>query len=164
VSWRREIPKYPMYIAVVALTMLILPLTSIAVEHGVHPDITPVTLTGRWFVFWSVGVRLALAGLRQFFQPTFTAREIFHATSDEVLPFVRELGVANFASGLVALLSLWNASFLLPSAIYAAIFYGVAGVMHITGRDRSRNENIAMASDLFIAAVLATCVAWMFWS
>jgi hypothetical protein len=33
-------------------------------------------------------------------------REIFHATSDEVLPFVRELGVANFASGLVALLSL----------------------------------------------------------
>jgi hypothetical protein len=153
-----------MYIAVVALTMLILPLMSIAVDRGVHPDIALVTLTGRWFVFWSVGVRLALAGLRQFFQSAFTAHEIFHTTSDEVLPFVRELGVANFASGLVALLSLWNTSFLLPSAIYAAIFYGAAGVIHITGRDRSRNENIAMASDLLIAAVLATYVAWMFWS
>jgi hypothetical protein len=151
-----------MYIAVVALTMLILPLTSIAVEHGVHPDIALVMLTGRWFVFWNVGVRLALAGLRQFFQPAFTAREIFHATSDEVLPFVRELGVANFASGLVALLSLWNASFLLPSAIYAAIFYGAAGVVHVTTHDRSRNETIAMVSDLFIAAVLA--IAWTVWS
>jgi hypothetical protein len=91
-------------------------------------------------------------------------REIFHATSDEVLPFVRELGVANFASGLVVLLSLWNASFVLPSAIYAAIFYGVAGIVHVTAHDRSRNENIAMASDLFIAAVLAICVVWMVWS
>jgi hypothetical protein len=80
------------------------------------------------------------------------------------LPFVRELGVANFASGLVALLSLWNAGFVLPSAIYAAIFYGAAGVVHVTACDRSRNENIAMASDLFIAAVLASYVARMFWS
>ena len=78
--------------------------------------------------------------------------------------FLRELGVANFASGLVALLSLWNTSFLLPSAIYAAIFYGVASVVHVTARDRSRNENIAMVSDLFIAVVLANYVAWMFWS
>ncbi|MGA2056851.1 MAG: DUF6790 family protein [Bradyrhizobium sp.] len=153
-----------MYIAVVALTMLILPLMSIAVEHGVHPDIALVTLMGRWFVFWGVGVRLALAGLRQFFQPSFTAREIFHTTSDEALPLVRELGVANFAAGIIALLSLWNAGFVPPSAIYAAIFYGAAGIVHITGRDRSRNENIAMASDLFIAAVLATYVAWMFWN
>jgi len=153
-----------MYIAVVALTMLILPLVSIAVEHGVHPDIAPMALTGRWFVFWSVGVRLALAGLRQFFQPAFTAREIFHTTSDEVLPFVRELGVANFGSGLVALLSLWNSGFVLPSAIYAAIFYGTAGVVHVTAGDRSRNETIALASDLFIAAVLASYIAWVVWS
>ena len=36
-------------------------------------------LVGRWFVFWAVGVRLSLAGLRQFLQPAFTARQIiFH--------------------------------------------------------------------------------------
>jgi hypothetical protein len=40
-----------MYIAIVTLTMLVLPLASIAVEHSVHPDIALVTLAGRWFVF-----------------------------------------------------------------------------------------------------------------
>ena len=152
-----------MYIAIVVLTMLILPLASIAIEHGVDPDIAVAALVGRWFVFWSVGVRLGLAGLRQIFQPAFTAREIFHAESDEVLPLVRELGIANSAAGTVALLSLWNASLVLPSAIYAGVFYGAAGVIHVVGRDRSRNETIAMASDLFIAAVLAILVVSVLW-
>ena len=88
-------------------------------------------------------MRLAQAGFRRFFQPAFTAREIFHATSDEVLPLVHELGVA---TGLIALLSFWQASFVLPSAIYAAIFYGTVGVIHVSDPNRCRNENIAMAS------------------
>ena len=147
-----------MYIAVILLTMLILPLGSIAIEHGVHSDTAWMASVGRWFVFWSVGVRLGLAGLRQVLQPSFTAREIFHATGDEVLPLVRELGIANLAIGIVALLSLWNAGFVLPSAIYAAVFYGAAGVTHVMGQHRSRNENIAMVSDFFIAVVLAIVI------
>jgi len=144
-----------MYITVVALTMLILPLVSIAIDHGFNLETSSVVfLIGRWFVFWGVGVRLVLAGLRQFFQPSFTAREIFHATSDDVLPIVRELGLANFSAGVVALLSLPMRSFVLPAAIFAAIFYGVAGVRHFAEHNRSLNENIAMVSDLSMAFVL----------
>jgi hypothetical protein len=148
-----------MYITVVALTMVILPLASIFIDHSLHPDAATVILVGRWFVFWGVGIRLSLAGIRQFFRPSFTAREIFHTTSDEVLPLVRELGVANVSAGAVALLSLARPSFVLPTAIYAAIFYGVAGVRHVAEHDRSRNENIAMGSDLFIALLLICYVA-----
>ena len=144
-----------MYIAFVALTMLILPLVSIAIDHAFHPGASSVFfLIGRWFVFWGVGVRLVLAGMRQFFQPSFTAEQIFHATSGDVLPIIRELGLANFSTGVVALLSLAMPSFVLPAAISAAIYYGVAGVRHFAERDRSRNENIAMGSDLFMALVL----------
>ena len=144
-----------MYIAVVALTMLILPLVSIAIDYGFHPGTSSVVfLIGCWFVFWGVGVRLVLAGMRQFFQPSFTATEIFHTTSDDVAPIVRELGLANFSVGVVALLSLAMPSFVLPAAIFAAIFYGVAGVRHFAERNRSLNENIAMGSDLSIALVL----------
>lgn len=144
-----------MYIAFVALTMLILPLVSIAIDHAFHPGASSVFfLIGRWFVFWGVGVRLVLAGMRQFFQPSFTAEQIFHATSGDVLPIIRELGLANFSTGVVALLSLAMPSFVLPAAISAAIYYGVAGVRHFAERNCSRNENIAMGSDLFMALVL----------
>jgi hypothetical protein len=71
---------------------------------------------------------------------------------------VRELGVANIATGAVGLLSLAFASFILPISISAGIFYGVAGVRHVFERGRSRNETIAMASDLFLFIVLAIFV------
>jgi hypothetical protein len=144
-----------MYVAVVVLTMLLLPAASVLLEHAAHPAASLVFLAGRWFVFWGVGVRLGLAGLRQLLQPAFTAREIFHMTSDEALPLIRELGVANLAAALVGLLSLAAPGFVLPVAISAGVFYGVAGLLHVTHERRSFNENVAMASDLFLFAVLA---------
>ena len=147
-----------MYLAVVVLTQFALPIGSTLVAHFLHPDAPLVWLVGRWFVFWGVGVRLALAGVRQTIQPAFTAREIFHMSGEEALPLVRELGVANLAAGAVGLLSLVALSFVLPAAIYAAIFYGAAGLAHVWRRDRSANESVAMASDLFVFVVLAAFV------
>jgi len=147
-----------MYLAVVVLTMFALPIGSTLVDHLLHPDAALLWLVGRWFVLWSVGVRLALAGARQTIQPAFTAREIFHMSSDEALPVVRELGVANLGAGVVGLLSFAAPSFVLPAALYAAIFYGAAGVGHVVQRDRSANETIAMASDLFVFVALAIFV------
>jgi len=144
-----------MYIAVVALTMFLLPAGSVFVEWALHPQASIIFLVGRWFVFWGVGVRLGLAGLRQFFQPSFTAREIFHMGGDEALALVRELGVANFATGVVGLLSLAMPGFILPVSISAGIFYGIAGIGHIAERDRSPNETVAMVSDMFMFLVLA---------
>ena len=146
-----------MYLAVVLLTMLVLPAGSMLVEH-LHGTAPWLLLAGKWFVFWSVGVRLMLAGVRQFVQPAFTAEQIFGTKSPDVLPLIRELGIANVATGVVGLLSLAMPSFVLPVAISAGIFYGVAGVRHALETHRSANENIAMVSDLFVFAVLAVYV------
>ena len=150
-----------MYLATVLLLMGILPIGSVLLERFAFGSAIPlIFLAGKWFVFWGVGLRLVLAGLRQFFQPGFTAREIFDIKADEALPLVRELGVANFAMGVVAVLSLWVPTFVLPVAISAGIFYGVAGMRHVAARARSRNETIAMVSDLFIFAVLLVYVGF----
>ena len=147
-----------MYLAVVALTMFLLPVASALIDQALHPAALLMDLVGRWFVFWGVGVRLGLAGLRQLLQPAFTAREIFHIGGDEALPLVRELGVANIAMATIALLSLPMTAFTLPVAIAAGIFYGIAGFRHLMQPNRPRNETIAMAGDLFLFAVLLVFV------
>jgi len=150
-----------MYYASVLLLMLVLPLGSIAAEYTVyHSDLPLMLLIGKWFVFWSAGVRLFVAGLRQVIQPRFTSEVIFGIKGDDPLPIVRELGLANFATGLVAILSLVEPQFLLPVAIVAAIFYGGAGVFHVTSAHRNRLENTAMISDLAISAVFAAYVVY----
>jgi hypothetical protein len=148
-----------MYFLSVFLLMLLLPGGSIYWDH-IHSSAPLMLLVGKWFVFWSAGVRLTLAGLRQQIQPRFTSKEIFAIESDDALPIVRELGIANFATGVVGLLSLVKPGFVLPVAIAATIFYGIAGIRHIASRHRTTNENIALFSDLFAAVVFAAYVVF----
>jgi hypothetical protein len=150
-----------MYVLTVILLMLVLPAGSIYLEH-LHGAAPLMLLVGKWFVFWSAGVRLFLAGLRQFFQPRFTSEQIFGIKSDDALPLVRELGIANFATGVVGLASLLQPGFVLPVAIASGIFYGIAGIRHTATSHRTGNETIAMISDLFIFLVLAAYVAWVY--
>lgn len=141
------------YLLVVALTMLVLPMASITIDAGLT-NAPLIWLVGKWFVFWAVGARLLLAGLRQYFQPAFTSRDIMGIDSPEVYVLVRELGGANAASGIIGLASLAMPSFVLPTAIGAGIFYTVAGLEHARSNHRGRNELVAMVSDFFATAVL----------
>ncbi|MGD0864130.1 MAG: DUF6790 family protein [Rhizomicrobium sp.] len=149
-----------MYFLSVLLLMLLFPAGSIYWEH-LHGTVPLMLLVGKWFVFWSAGVRLTLAGLRQQFQPRFTSEQIFGLKSDDALPIVRELGVANLATGVVGLASLAKPGFVLPVALAAAIFYGIAGIRHVAVSHRNANENIAMISDLFAALIFAAYVAFV---
>jgi hypothetical protein len=151
-----------MYFATVFLLMLVFPLGSTVVEQFVtHGSVPLMLLAGKWFVFWSAGVRLFIAGLRQFFQPRFTSEQIFGIKSNDALPLVRELGIANFATGVVGMVSLAIPSFILPMAISGAIFYGVAGVRHLADSYRTSNENIAMTSDLFVSLIFIAYLVYV---
>lgn len=147
-----------MYYAVVLLLMFVLPIGSVVAEHA-QTGLSLVPLIGKWFVVWAVGVRLVLAGVRQYFQPRFTAQEIFGLSGDDALPLVRELGIANFATGTVGLLSLHWPGFAVPVAISAGLFYVIAGVRHAGQGHRNAKENLAMASDLFVGTVLGAYAA-----
>lgn len=146
------------YLLIVSFTMLILPLVSVLLDAGVT-DASLLWLVGKWFVFWAVGARLFIAGARQYFQPAFTSRDIMGIETPEAYILVRELGGANAATGIVGLASLAMPSFVLPTAIGAAIFYAVAGLEHVRSSHRGRNEMIALISDFFVAIVLAAFAA-----
>ena len=143
-----------LYQSIVGLTMFVLPIASVGLEFLFGASQPLLWLVGKWFVFWGVGVRLGLAGVRQYLQPGFTSRDILGIESPDAFALVRELGGANLASGVVGLASLALPSFVLPAAISAAIFYAVAGVEHAKSNHRGTNETIAMVSDIFISVVL----------
>ncbi len=145
-----------MYLAGVILLMFLLPVGSMILDHF-HSSgaVSWVMLAGKWFVLWGAGVRLLTAGLRQYFQPQFTAREIFRMKTEEALPVIREHGTLNIAVGVAGIASLWVPGFIVPVALIAAISYGATGAVHAAAKARSMNENIAMVSDFWIAVVFA---------
>ena len=144
-----------MYVAVIVLFMLVLPLASIATELYALNSAAPVmALVGKWFTFWGMGARLGIAGVRQAFNPAFTARDVFGIEDEAVHPIVRELGFANLALallGLLAIVPVWTA----PAAVAGVVFFTLAGWKHFTAGERNSTRTVAMVSDLFIALVLA---------
>jgi hypothetical protein len=144
-----------MYFLIIALFMLVLPASCVAAElHWLHSSTDFVALIGKWFTFWGVGLRLGLAGLRQAFNPAFTAKDIFEIEDERAQEIVRELGFANLALALVGVLALlpgWTP----PAALAGAVFFTLAGWKHVVAKERNFTRTVAMASDLFIALVLA---------
>ncbi|HEY2145285.1 MAG TPA: DUF6790 family protein [Steroidobacteraceae bacterium] len=151
----------PMYVAVVIALVLVLPLISIIsqllFQHGAVTAPVALPIIAKWYVFWAVGVRLSLAGLRQIIQPRYTAESILGIQSAASLLLVRELGFANAAMGIAGLRSLIAPSWVAPLALMGAVFYGLAGINHCLRPNRNTLQNLALASDLFAALVLAIC-------
>jgi len=152
-----------MYPIIVLLFMGVLPVGTILGELEVlHSHVPIVLLIGKWFVFWSFGVRLLTAGLRQVVQPAFTARTILGIQGEDALILVQELGFANLAMGLLGCLTWIRLDWILPSAIVGGVFYALAGAKHVTQKGKRFNEVLAMVSDLVIAAILLGYTALVF--
>ena len=147
-----------MYLAIVIALMLVLPIASglIDVFFG-NNGAFALGIFLKWFVFWSVGMRLLLAGLRQIFQPKYTAEVILGIKSADSLFLVRELGFANAAIGSAGLGSLLVSSWITPVALTGAIFYGLAGINHCFHKNRNALQNLALVSDLFAGLLLFIC-------
>jgi hypothetical protein len=144
-----------MYFMLVVALMLVCPLTSIAIQIlFAEPGMLSAGVVGKWFVFWMVGVRLLLAGLRQIVQPRYTAEQILGIKDPDAMLIVRELGFANAAIGSVGVASLFFRDWVFPFALVGTIFYALAGINHATDKHRNKLQSFAMASDLFAAAVL----------
>ena len=145
-----------MYFIFVTLFLFVLPAISVVVEEllrGGSGDL--MLLVGKWFVFWGVGVRLFIAGVRQVAQPRFTAESIFQVKDRGALAIVREVGFANLAMGALGLLTLARPSFLMAAAIVGGLYYGLAGAGHAVRRDKNASEWTALVTDLFMFFLLA---------
>ena len=95
------------YLLLIAL-MLVLPIGSIAAEVAKVASADLPFLIAKWFVFWSVGMRFTIAGIRQLSNPTFTAKDIFSIDDPAATKIVVELGFATLCMGLAGLVVVSN--------------------------------------------------------
>jgi hypothetical protein len=137
---------------------LVGPAVSVAAEALLAPGAPLWTLTAKWFVFWLVGVRLFIAGLRQTLQPQYTAETIFEIADPGAHGLVREIGFGNLAMGTLGLCTIAVAGWTVPAALAGGLYYGLAGLGHIARGKRNTIETIALVSDTFAFLLLAAVV------
>jgi hypothetical protein len=148
-----------MYFVLVIVLLLIFPVASVTTEAALSKHaVNIVFLTGRWFVFWAVGIRLFIAGARQVIQPRFTAEEIFGIHDHGSFVIVREVGFANLSLGLLGICSVVRAGWIVPAGLAGGLYYGLAGMGHIFRKEKNAKEYVAMISDGLVFLVLMVFV------
>jgi hypothetical protein len=146
-----------MYLASIVVLLLVAPVVSVAADIALcGGELTP--LIGKWFVFWAVGVRLCLSGLRQVMQPQFNTEGIFRIKDPASHAIVREVGFANLSMGVLGVFSLAAGRLVWPGALVGGLYYGLAGAGHLVRGNRNSQEQIALISDLLIFVLLAAVV------
>ena len=141
------------YFILVILQTVLLPIVSGIIELAVVGG-EPVLVFGKWWVFWGVGTRLLLAGIVQVSGKSPTAAILgSSAPSVQEHQLARELGMANVAIGLAGLLSLVP-GWALPAGFAGGIYLLIAGLMHVTKRNKNPQETLATWTDLIVGVVV----------
>jgi hypothetical protein len=150
----------PGYLISVILLTVVLPIASILIEtmHGADPWYA----TAKWFVFWAIGIRLLAAGFKQVFQPAFTAEMIFNIKDKASHAIIKELGFYNICVGLAGTLSLYLIGWLVPTAFIGGLYYGLAGIGHMSKKTDSLNEVAALVTDVLVFIVITVFLVHSF--
>jgi hypothetical protein len=156
---RQTIKKPPgvnkFYIISVSVITFVLPLLCSIAQVLLSNDTEfSFELFGKWFIFYAVGVRIFLAGIKQVTDPAFTAKKIFHIEGTDSFPILRELGFANLCFGLIGIISLYMQEWRVVSAFGSGLYYGIAGVQHMFSKTGGANERFAMFTDIVIFILL----------
>ena len=120
--------------------MAVLPIVSTLAELWWRGAPGLLFAAGKWFVFWAVGVRLLIAGIRQVLQPSFTASTIFRITDPAAEKLVTEIGFGNLSMGLVAALTLLFPAWLVRAGLTGGLYLALADFKHLANSHRTREE------------------------
>lgn len=142
-----------MYVGTV-VCLFVIPLLSVGVEWDVVHAPLSLGVLEKWYVFWAVGIRLLLAGVRQMLQPAYTRTAILGIQDSSSHLIVRDLGIANSSIGAVAIIALIMPAWRQPAALAGALFYGLAGINHAGHSGRTPLQNVAMITDVLAASIL----------
>jgi hypothetical protein len=137
--------------------IVLLPVLSIICEFKIEHSAINWELTGKWFIFWAIGMRLFLSGIRQASSPEFTVTKIFRVRNRETFILNRRLGFASIALGIMGILSVINDEWRMIAAITSGVFFGLSVIQDATGKIVNLVEISVLIFD-----VLTFCVLGLF--
>ena len=140
----------------VFVNILVLPIISIVINliinNRKNNSENIFEIIGKWFIFWSLGVRLIIAGLMQIFNPIYTNNLLQLSLNDFII--IRELGLANFSIGLLCTISYFKKSLQKYVCIYMFIFFTGASILHIIRIENINfDELISLITDIILIII-----------
>jgi hypothetical protein len=136
--------------------LFVFPIVSAAFESRFDQVVLNWPTYWKWFIFWSVGIRLFFKGVKLASTPQFTGLSLSSFKNRESYLVLLELGFANMALGSMGILSVINGQWRLIAAIAAAIYFGLSDMLRFLKKPGSLHELVALLFNLLVFAGLVS--------
>jgi hypothetical protein len=137
-----SLPEIPVinkgYLIDVYVFTIALPFAAVGIEAIGNRGRISTTVIAKWFLFFAVGIRLSLVGIRQM------------ATKK----LVKEPGFGNLSLGAMAVISLFIPSWRMVAAFGSSFYYGTSALVHFLQRPTTSDETFILLSNGCIFLVL----------
>lgn len=137
--------------------LTVLPLVSAAVEYHFTKTGMSAVLVGKWFIFWTVGIRFLVAGFTQVIRQ---GRGALILQGDTTGGFGKVLGLVKMLLAGMAFLCVMKDSWSLLAAITVGVYVGLAGFQHDFKKPNTAEGWISMVYDMIVFTVITTCLVF----
>ncbi len=140
-------------------TLTALPfITAIAIHYATTTPINGLLL-GRWFVFWTIGVRLMVAGLTEVMSSRRQGNIIFLQGSESG-EYRKIIGYLKILLAALGFLCMIKAQSSLIAALTAGIYLGLTGFRHDFKKPCTAIEWLYLGYDIIVFFVIITCLVF----
>lgn len=87
-------------------------------------------ICSKWLAFWAIGFSAVTTGAMQVICPVYTEKILKLEMNETII--ISELGAANIAMGLLALLGLWKKNLIKPATLTYGIYILGCTLLHIS--------------------------------
>lgn len=141
------------------LVLTALPLVSLIIEHKINDVEIQAGLVGKWFVFWTVGIRLLIGGVVQILAALRQGNTILlrsNAGSDTR----KIVGIVKMALAVLGFLCIINDKWSLLAAVTAGFYIGLAGFQHDFKKPVTKEGWLYMAYDGLVFLMITLCLVF----
>lgn len=140
-------------LSVMVVIPVICIIREIMINKGKKKSLGLGAACSKWFVFWMIGFSALATGVMQVFVPDYTAGLLGVETSGMII--ISELGFANIAMGLFALISLGKKELRRPAALTYGFYILGCTLLHITRlNEMGTGELISLGADVWMIIVV----------
>jgi len=138
----------------VVINILILPLfsiiLSIIINKTKQQQYNILDIIKNWFIFWSLGIRLILAGVIQIFNPKYTDNLLQLGLNN--FSIIQELGIANITIGTMCIVSFFKTNLQKYVCFCSSFFWLGLSINHILNL-KSFNDTFSLITDVVLMTI-----------
>ena len=144
------------------LTSSVFPIVTSIVDIYIHNEkYSNLNIWYKWFLFWSIGIRLLLIGIKKVLFPLFYIKKVYKSYCNQP-NIIKDFGFSYISIGILGIISLFYDNWKFPTYITGSILYLLIGLNYFKEEYHKFNiSNFYNLINIFFPIIILSIIIYL---